>query len=296
MKPGKSRTSTGVLSSASARSRTVANVASGRRDAANHLDQLHHRHRVHECIPMTRSGFDVTAPRTVIEIDDVFDARIVSGGRVAIEIAKQDSVSDRGARSPPRSPGRSPGRQSAAAGRCARARDRRSISVILPFSTSRFRRFAIRSGRRDEFWPHRTSFQQHLVALWPRAPARCRFPSDRAPTNKIRMGVPFPMKVLLPSGGAPLGFNGWAGRRRDHGAVGGHPAFRRRDGTTGSALAGLSASCLRPAPRRRRPPPSPAAGLARWAGACRLREFRGYATLMRMASPGRRRCTISAMP
>ena len=33
-----------------------------------------------KCIPMTLSGFEVTCPSTVIEIDDVFEASTASGG------------------------------------------------------------------------------------------------------------------------------------------------------------------------------------------------------------------------
>ena len=51
MKPGKSFASTGVLPSALARSMTRRVVSSRRREPANDLDELHHRHGIHEVHP-----------------------------------------------------------------------------------------------------------------------------------------------------------------------------------------------------------------------------------------------------
>ena len=51
MKPGKSRTSTGVLPSDAARSTIGARGGVAGGDPADHLDQHHHRHRIHEVHP-----------------------------------------------------------------------------------------------------------------------------------------------------------------------------------------------------------------------------------------------------
>ena len=52
---------------------------------ANHFHQLHHRHRIHEVHANDLVRSLVAAPSLVIEIDEVFEARIVSARRDLVQ-------------------------------------------------------------------------------------------------------------------------------------------------------------------------------------------------------------------
>ncbi len=93
-KPGASFTSTGVFPSFSAEPHRLVGLLRGRQPA-DHLDQLHHRHRIEEVHPDDVVGARVTAASLVMEIDDVFDARITSGRQQSSSREKFRLISNR---------------------------------------------------------------------------------------------------------------------------------------------------------------------------------------------------------
>jgi hypothetical protein len=81
MKPGMSRAAIVVLPNRWASSIVVWYRGVRGRQAAHDLDQLHDRHRVHEVHADHPIGPPEAAASLVIEIDEVFDARMPRAGR-----------------------------------------------------------------------------------------------------------------------------------------------------------------------------------------------------------------------
>ena len=82
-KPGKSRASAGVLPRSTARAVIAAAVSSEVSRPRITSTSFSTGTGLKKCMPITRSGRDVAAASDVIGIDEVFDARIASGGKTA---------------------------------------------------------------------------------------------------------------------------------------------------------------------------------------------------------------------
>ena len=136
MKPGESLEVTVVLPKRFASATTVVGRVGGRQ-AADDLDELHQRHRVHEVHPDDRSGRPVAAASAVIEIDDVFEARIACARSSASSLRKSSFFTP--SFSTIASMARSAPAQSSSArrrARSARAPRRAFRCASFPFSTS----------------------------------------------------------------------------------------------------------------------------------------------------------------
>src|SRR5208282_4313130 len=186
--PGASFTSTGVFSSFTASSRTVSNVvcevARPRITSTSFITGT----GLKKCIPITLSARPVSAPIFVIEIEDVFVARITSGfgfirrssSRKISALISNFSVAASIARS-----------QSASFARSMTALMRPSVetlsaAVILLLATSRSRFFAIvaspRSRNRSST-SHSTTLNPHRANTW--AIPLPIVPAPITPTNCI---------------------------------------------------------------------------------------------------------------
>ena len=106
-KPGKSRASAGVLPSSS-RERDDRVRPSRRTSRSPRITSTSFSTGtgLKKCMPITRSGRDVAAASDVIGIDDVFDARIASGGSTRVGARGRCPASRPRPRRPPRSSGR----------------------------------------------------------------------------------------------------------------------------------------------------------------------------------------------
>ena len=169
--PGASFTSTGVFSNLSARSRTVSyvvcEVARPRITSTSFITGT----GLKKCIPMTLSARPVSAPILVIEMDDVFVARITSGrgfikrsrSRKISALISNFSVAASIARS-----------QSASCARSTTAVMRPSVeslssTVILFLATSRSRFFVIVASPRSRnrcSTSQSTTLNPHRANTW----------------------------------------------------------------------------------------------------------------------------------
>ena len=91
MNPGESSASIVVLPRRSARSRTARYVASLVTRPFTISTNFMTAGGFMKCMPMTRSGRPLAVPRRVIEIDEVLDARITSGGQSLFRRANKSS-------------------------------------------------------------------------------------------------------------------------------------------------------------------------------------------------------------
>ena len=92
-KPGKSLTSTGIFPNCSANSSVVCVVSSLVARPRITSTSLMTGTGFMKCIPITRSGQDVCAASSVIEMDEVLLARIVSGDTARSSVSKRSYLS-----------------------------------------------------------------------------------------------------------------------------------------------------------------------------------------------------------
>ena len=142
-KPGKSRASAGVLPRSTASAAIAAAVSSDVSSPRITSTSFSTGTGLKKCMPITRSGREVTAASDVIGIDDVFDARIAPGGSTSSAARKIASFTC--ASSTTASISRSAGTSSST----AVTRPSTSSGSAPPFSASRVRLLRIDSRPRS---------------------------------------------------------------------------------------------------------------------------------------------------
>ncbi len=183
--PGASFTSTGVLSSFPDKSRTVAkvsrDVASPRITSTNLITGT----GLKKCMPMTLSGRLVNAPSLVMEMDEVFEARITSGrasrsrSRKISVLISNFSVAASTIKSQSASLARS------VTGSIFCNADALSSLVILFFATSRSRFFVMAASPRSR----NCCSTSHKITAYPLRANTCAMPLPMvpAPTTATRL-------------------------------------------------------------------------------------------------------------
>src|SRR5450759_2931338 len=186
-KPGKSRHKSGVFPRSFARASTASVVSSEVAIPRITSTSAMTGTGFMKCMPMNRSGLFVPAASRVIEIDDVFVARIVAGGTRASSRANRSllmaSFSTIASTTKPASASRE--RSAVAVTRASAALQ--SPAATLPLSTWRARFFSIVFRP----LPARSGVMSTSTTLFPASAATCAMPAPicPAPTTPIVAGV-----------------------------------------------------------------------------------------------------------